>query len=99
MDEATEPVMLAKELPSCQFLRLAFLGSARSAKSGRKLTIDPRTGKTMAVIGSALPVLFLALLVSGVTKPSWPNAVAFLVIVVGIYVAAIRSAKLVEKET
>lgn len=53
----------------------------------------------MAVIASTLPVVFFGLFVGGFITPLWFNAIAFLIIVVGVYVAAIRSAKLVEKET
>ena len=90
--------MLAKELPAGQFFRLLFLGSVRSPTTGRKLAVNARQKKIMNVIGVNLPILFLVIFVAGFIKLSWPNVVAFLIVVLGVYIAAMRSATLEEEE-
>lgn len=91
--------MLAKELPTSQFLRLAILGSSKTPATGRRLILDPKKCKIMTVIATCLSVIFLVVFVTGLIKLSWPNVTRFLIAVAGTYVAAMRSGKFVEKAT
>ena len=97
MNDSTEKVILAKELSTAQFLRLAFLGSVRSTADGRKLVLDPGASKMMKGIAGGLPFLFLGVFVAGFVKLTWANVIAFFVVLIGVYVWAMRSTKLVEK--
>ena len=99
MNEPTKQVVLARELSIAQFLRLAFFGSVLYPASGRKLVLNPGASKTMKGIAGGLPFLFLGVFVAGFIELSWPNVIAFLVVLVGVYVWAMRSAKLVEKDS
>ena len=99
MNDSTEEIIQARELTIGQFLRLAFLGSVRSPKTGRKLVLESGAGKVMTVIAGVLPILFLVIFVTGTFVLSWINVIVFLAAIVGIYVLAMRSAKLEETET
>ena len=98
MNEPTEQVILAKELPISQFLKLAFFGTAQVVPNGSKLVLKSKTSKMMKGIAGGLPFIFLGIFIGGFIELSWPNVIVFLIVVVGVYVAAIRSAELVEKE-
>ena len=98
MNEPTEQVILAKELPTGQFFKLAFFGSAQIAPNGRKLVLNSRASRMMKGVAGGLPFVFLGIFFAGFIELSWPNVIAFLIVVIGAYVAAIRSAELVEKK-
>ena len=98
MNEEGEKPLRGRDLPSRQFLRLLFLGSARSTKTGAKLVLDSRQKSTINVIAGHLPLLFLILVFSGFLTPSWPNVIVFLTILVSLYFYVMRLVRLVEKE-
>ncbi len=96
-DEGEKPVR-GRDLPSRQFLRLIFLGSARSTKTGVRLVLDPSQKSWINVIAGHLPLLFLILVFSGILTPTWPNVIVFLAILVFLYFYAMRLVRLVQKE-
>ena len=97
MNERNKQAMRVKDLPVGLFLRLILLGSVRSPTTGRKMTIDSNRKKLMSVVGANLPLIFFALFFLGAVDLSWPHVFTFLVVVVVLYVAGVRSAILEEK--
>ena len=98
MNEEQEEPIRGRDLPSRQFLRLLLLGSARSARSGVRLVLDPRQKSKINVIAGHLPLLFLILIFSGILTPSWPKVIVFLTILVFLYFYTMRLVRLVEVE-
>lgn len=96
MNEQNEQATLAKELTAGQFLKLLFFGSVRSPTTGKKLAINSGRKKVMNVVGAHLPFIYLVLFLLGVVDLTWIFVVAFLVVVIVLYFAAMRSATLEE---
>ena len=98
MNNSTDEMNRAGDLPFGDFLKLIFLGSARSPSTGRRVVLSSGASNLMRGVAGSLPILFLVLFVAGFVELSWANVVVFLTLVIGVFAFAMRAAGVETKE-